>query len=286
MNKFAILATGVTAVTGAAAYYVSPAGQSDIDVPPAVSDLSPAETMAELKTLSVASFARQLDREQIEGSITGSMKIVGEDEARLDIAVMQDKIVTLTFKVRPTGTGRTEVDIQPSIPESPVARSGELHPYDLKAIGGLADLLATEYVSSVLNRQRMASGDEMEVQMRRYVGFSDDQARAFGERVEAAFKVAYGDRPAGWGRTGWARASWGKGFRGDPYDSGFGRPNAYRYNGSEAGPGYSDGEWARAARRQAQEAEWVVQREQSAARAAERAAARATAQAAAVAAGQ
>ena len=194
MSKFIFLGASA-AIAGAAVYYVSPAHQSDPDVPPVVTDMPPVEVMRTLAPLTFKSFMQQYQPSSRDEDVTrGAMRRVAPDEYRMDISFFGDKIVALSFKVRPGAFGKTQVDIRPTIPDSRLARSKDLHPYDLKAMAAISDVMASEYVSSVLNRQRMANTAELQGELISRVGFSQDQGKAFEKRFVAALLMAYRDR--------------------------------------------------------------------------------------------
>lgn len=197
MNKLILLAAGAS-MASAAAYYVSPARRTDLDVPPVVTALPPEAAMKELRGLSLHSFVQQYGGlRDVEETTTGGMTKVAPDRLQMDLRFLGERLVILSFTVRPGVSGGTEVDIQSTLPDSRLRRSKELHPYDLKAIASIADMLATEYVSSVLNRQRVASDREMGPRLEAQLGFDKDQSQAFGHRFQTAIAVAYRDRLRG-----------------------------------------------------------------------------------------
>jgi hypothetical protein len=58
----------------------------------------------------------------------------------------------------------------------------------------MADLVATDYVSSILKGERVANEAELERAVKARIGFDRREGEAFSERVGAAPKQAYGER--------------------------------------------------------------------------------------------
>jgi hypothetical protein len=71
-------------------------------------------------------------------------------------------------------------------------------------------VVATEYVSSVLNRQKMANGKELEPRLLQASGMNEDELKALGDRMEAAFEASYKDelRRLGRSRGEGRRSAW------------------------------------------------------------------------------
>jgi hypothetical protein len=211
-----LAATGAIALVGAGAYYVSPALQTDPDVPPLHTNLGPDAVTAELKKMSFRSFAQQVSaKDDLNYYITSKYKVLSDGQLQFDIGTPSESMVRLNVKLVPGSNGGTVVDIQPEFTNRAIAESGELHPYDVTVIQAAVDVMATEYVGSVLEKRRMANGEELQTALQERTGFDKEQWRAFGKRVEKAYEAAYGKnlqrRRSGsnWGNSAGERGGYG-----------------------------------------------------------------------------
>ena len=196
MNKSVLLGAGsfVAAAVGLS-YYVSPAATGDLDVPPLVTIVPPQDAVKQMERLSFQSFSEQFGRSNGLGlMVQGKTRKTSADTVEFDLLFMGDKLLEISATASETSLGKTQVDIQPHMSDSRLSRNPELHPFDAKALVALADVMATEYVDSVLNQRRMANGDEMKSELQRRIGFSEDQWKAFGDRFERAVNAEYRTR--------------------------------------------------------------------------------------------
>jgi hypothetical protein len=204
----AAAAVSVAAAAGAA-YYVSPASETNLATPPILLDLPPEQALAKVRSITAQRYL------QAVGVDADDMRLV-----RLDMAGGTDRAATATISfdservlilhavAQPMPGGRSALDITAELPESRFTLQPNLHPYDLKVLAALADLAATDYVSSIVKRQRMASGRELERVFTARTGLDRRDGRAFGERVKLAFENAYGRQLEAMERNAALRGDW------------------------------------------------------------------------------
>lgn len=194
MSKHVIMAVGsAVAIVGAATYYVSPVRSSDPDVPAIKTDRSPEEVKSELRKLSFESFRKQIESHGSQNDfMTSKFKPVSDSQVEYDIAVGSGDLIRVAVMLEPASGGGTIIDIKPEIIGAAFKNSSELHPYDLTAMTAMVDVLATEYIASVIERRRMAGESELQGLLIKHVGFDKDQWRSFGQRVQSAYAVSFG----------------------------------------------------------------------------------------------
>lgn len=193
---YLVVSAGIAVSTVAATYYVSPVQPSQLDVPPLHVSKPPEIVIAELKHLSAESFLRQSggDIESLVALISSQMEMSTADTILYTISFDSEVILKIKANIIAKEDGSADVDIVASLPESSFRRDPNLHPYDLKIIEAVGDLLATEYFGSVLSARRMATESELEKKWKNRIDFSDEQKRLFVDRVEMAFDRAFGER--------------------------------------------------------------------------------------------
>lgn len=215
---------GATTLVGAATYYITPARSSDPEVPPIEAKMAPDAVMAQLETLSYKSFLLQVGETKWRDEyLQNSVRKVSPTQIEYDFSFVRAPVMRVVVKLTPGSDGETVVDVAPEIISDDLAKSHDLHPYDFVAMRSLADVLATEYIGSVLERRRMANGDELKGELIRHVGFSEDQWRAFSDRVKLAFDESFRDkvRKASWSSEWNADASYGYSERSRPSTRGY-----------------------------------------------------------------
>lgn len=193
MEKVTI-ALGMTAGAAllGAAYYVSPARSGDLDIPPLLVDGKPQEVLGKVRSVTFKRFLEQVGEAGESSQIMALRQSEGrKNEVIATFSFASDKIMLIRAKAKPVGSDQTELDIVVELPDSRLSRAPELHPYDLKVIASFGDFLATEYLSSYLNGERMANSREMEDALESRIGFDREQMRAFGDRLQLAVKNAY-----------------------------------------------------------------------------------------------
>ena len=232
MNKIAIAASVLSACgVAAAGYYVSPASGSASDVEPILVAASIEELTPQLSNMRILRFVRQFGGDKAERELRSmgdsiiweTMSNEGDGNFVLKAKFFDDNALIITARAEPAGTGQTAVDIDVEIPDNRFITSDKLHPNDRNVLAAMVEVVATEYVSSVLNRQKMASGRELEPLMLHAAGVSEDDMKAMGDRMEAAFEDAYKDdlsRIAG-GRGGPSGSAWDRQLRDRASNGGF-----------------------------------------------------------------
>jgi hypothetical protein len=197
MSKMLIV--GAAAMVGTTAIvvggYVSPAAPSAIDIPAVILNMPPEIVLARLQSLTAEKYIVQLSgkEERFPAAITPSTVRISDDVVRFAVSILDERIIEVDTTVSLRGDRQTEVDVQARLPDSQFSDHDSLHPYDLKAIAAIADLVVTDYVDSVLRGKRMASEQELQREILGRLGFSEKQAQAFGKRIEMAFRSTYGE---------------------------------------------------------------------------------------------
>lgn len=232
MNKIAIAASalslGGVAVAG---YYVSPSGHTAEGVEPILIEVAPESVAPQLRDLRVLRFIRQFGGNNSERELRAmgdnvlweTMKEEGDGTFVLKAKFLDDEALIIRAIVTPVAGGRSSVDVNVEIPDNRFITSDRLHPADRQTLAAMVEVVATEYVSSVLNRQKMASTRELEPLMKHASGMTDDELKALGERMEGAFEESYKDQlyrlvPA---REGRSQSAWDRELRDRANSGGF-----------------------------------------------------------------
>lgn len=193
MSK-AYLALGAAALatSGLAAYYVSPVSPETPDVPPIHSELSPVEVAQALRHLEIKNVLAQTSNG------TGMLPYLRESVSRIehgitrhDVFLLNDRLMSVTIALAGAPQGGTDVDVRIGTEQTKLDSHSALHPYDRRIISVMSDLLATEYVGSILERRRMANDKELTKEVRKLIPLSAPQWAAFHQRTETAFLELY-----------------------------------------------------------------------------------------------
>ncbi|MFM5930067.1 MAG: hypothetical protein ACKOPQ_04075 [Novosphingobium sp.] len=205
MNKAFLIGTlGVTALAGAATYYVSPASKTETDVPPIHVPMDPQTVKARLESLTYKSFLRHVgETKWAHERLSQSIEKSSPDGIDFRFAFDGRQAMRIEVRLSSDSFGGTIVDVAPKIVSDDIRKSPEIHPYDLVALTTIADVVATEYFSSVLEQRRMANGNELMGEVNRHVGFSEEQWSAFDKRVRQAFYLAYTAKTENRSRATW-----------------------------------------------------------------------------------
>lgn len=193
MSKIIFGSLATLAIVGVAYHYVSPAQQGDLDIPPVQASLAPDDAISELQHLSYTSFLHQVgSSEPGDDALRSSTVKSADDQITYQLSEAGQPLVIIRAKVSPASDGKSLVDISAEIPKNSFSTSSDLHPYDLKILASMADLAASEYIDSVLNRKKMANNREMEGVLRDRYGFDENEWGAFAKRVSLAADHAAG----------------------------------------------------------------------------------------------
>jgi len=193
MSKMIFGSIATLALVGVGYLYVSPAQQGDLDIPPVQTGLAPDAALSELQHLTYYSFLRQIDAsDHGESRLRSSTVRSASDQVTYQLSESGQPLVIIRAKVTPSPDGKSLIDVTAEIPKNSFSTSSDLHPYDLKVLASMADLAATEYVDSVLNRKRMAIDREMENELRTRYGFDKNAWGAFAKRINLAASHAKG----------------------------------------------------------------------------------------------
>lgn len=193
MSKaYVALGAAALATSGLAAYYVSPVAPDTADIPPIHSELSPVEVGRALRGLEIKSVLGQT------ANGTGMLPYLNESVTRIeqgitrhDVFLLNDRLMSVTVALVGAQQGGTDVDVQISTEQTKLDSHRALHPYDRKIISVMSDLLATEYVGSILERRRMANDSELTKELYKLIPLSTPQWLAFHKRTEVAFLELY-----------------------------------------------------------------------------------------------
>lgn len=182
----------------AAAYYTSPAAQSDLDVAAINVAIPASDVHDKLRTLSAMSFAEAWGMGKEFDEISDYPEFVftqlrwrSENMADFEVLLLGEMVLHMTISIQEAGSGGTLVDVRAELPDSRLSLNEHLQPYDRKVMAMIVDGLATEYIDSVLASRRMANKRELEDLVLARTGFDREQARAFGRRVNLAFTQSY-----------------------------------------------------------------------------------------------
>ena len=202
MNRIAIAASALSlGGIAAAGYYVSPSSHSAEAVEPVLVEAPPEQVTPRLRDMRIMRFIRQFggDRAEREFRSLGDTFLWetihddGNGTFTLKAKFLDDEALIITAITAPAGNGRTSVDVNVEIPDNRFITSEHLHPADRGTLAAMVEVVATEYVSSVLNRQKMANGKELEPRILEASGMNEDELKALGDRMETAFEASYKD---------------------------------------------------------------------------------------------
>ena len=228
-KEIVIGAAGVAMITAGAAYYVSPAGDADLATPPILLDMPADQALDKVRTITAERYLHAVGAGDEMRLVRLTMSGVTDREATATISFDSERVLVIHAEARPLSGDRSELDLAAELPESRFTQQPILHPYDLKVLAAIADLAATDYVSSLLKGQRMASARELEKTFVARTGLDEEGRDAFGRRAAQALKEAYGSRLEAMSRDGWSEeARWREGYGGsDP------TPSQWQYEGSD-----------------------------------------------------
>jgi hypothetical protein len=197
MSKIFVMGAACTATAAAAGavYYVSPAHQQPLDTPPILVDLAPQQALARVRTITAERYLKQIGVSSGDAQLFRlAMAPTTPDETIATLSFDSESLIVLHAKARALPNGETELDISAELPASRFSNQPALHPYDRKALAAMADLMATDYVSSILKGERLLASRELENAMMIRTGFDENSGRAFADRVRDAFQEAYRQR--------------------------------------------------------------------------------------------
>jgi hypothetical protein len=178
----------------------------------------PGQIAPRLRDMRIMRFIRHMGGDRAERDLRGmgdtvlweTMSDDGQGTFTLKAKFLDDDALIVTAITQPVGNGRTSVDVNVEIPDNRFITSEHLHPADRGVLAAMLEVVATEYVSSVLNRQKMADGKELEPRLLQASGMNEDELKALGDRMEAAFEASYKDelRRLGRSRGEGRRSAW------------------------------------------------------------------------------
>jgi hypothetical protein len=186
-----VMAVGATAA--AVTSYVSPAAPSELDVPPIEVNAAPDAVMAKLERMTAQQYFTQITGkpQDIPTNLQFKTERVGNLHVKYTARIGGELVGEIDAFVSELSFGHSSIDVQAHLTDSKFSRHQALHPYDIKVMESVADLAVTDYVSSVIKAERMASEKELGKEIERRIAFSDEQGRNFGKRVEEAFEASY-----------------------------------------------------------------------------------------------
>jgi hypothetical protein len=203
MSKAIMIGAACTTAAAGTAYYVSPVGDADLATPPILVDMPPEQALAKVRSVTAQRYLQAIGMGNGDmASVRLTMSDPNAETAIATISFDAEPVLVLRAKAKPLPRGRSEVDIVAELPDSRFSRQPSLHPHDLSVLAGIADLGATDYVSSILKRQRVASLNELGSRFALRAEIDGPEGRLFGERVKAAFEGAYGERLKQMARNG------------------------------------------------------------------------------------
>jgi hypothetical protein len=195
MSKAIILGGILAAGTAAAAvsYYVSPAAPSNLNVPPIEAPLSASEAVLQLRRMTPEDYFARVatNNDGIPHSIAFRTMPISDNHVRFTMRISGDLVSEVDAIVAPGGPHRAIIDVRARLTDSKFRRHRALHPYDIKVLESAIDLTVTDYISSVIKAERMASRGELAKALDARTGFSAEQDRAFGWRVQRALDGSY-----------------------------------------------------------------------------------------------
>lgn len=200
MSKAIFLAaaavTGVSTI--ATVYYVSPIGVVANDTPPILVDLSPAEVVRKIRTISIESYIQHFgaDNERTQAEIGQLVELVRRDESDTEtlfqITRGDDLLMQFRVVVKPVQGSKSEVEVNAVAGESRFRADPSLHPYDIQLLQSVADFLATDYVSSLLKGHPVLSGERLEYELEKRYAKDEGSIKAAARRIEKTFLATYG----------------------------------------------------------------------------------------------
>jgi hypothetical protein len=200
MTKLIILASILTASVSVAAIteYISPASSPSTAVPEIHVDLPAATVMRKLATLTSENYIGHISGENgyVPDDVAVTTQKLNDHAIKYTVRLRGETLFEIDASVNETSPQNSAVDIHVAFNNSKLSQHSSLHPFDLKAMESIVDLAMTDYVSSILKSQRMASTEELSAELKHRLGFSNDQALGFFIRIKGALKDAYPSRPA------------------------------------------------------------------------------------------
>ena len=186
-----ILAAGASVM--AITEYVSPASPSNPAVPAIHVDLSATTVMRTLETLTAEKYFAHMSGEigVKPADLHFTTQRQSNHAVQYTIKFGDEMIAEINANINEIGPVRSEVGIVVTFHSSKFAKHPSLHPFDVKAMESIFDLAITDYVNSILKSQRMASKEELDVEITRRLGFSKEQAIGLNNRIEKAMYESY-----------------------------------------------------------------------------------------------